>query len=296
MKKTDHVAIFLSIVFCSSIFLSLFVGLSGGYESRFIWLRFFASVPVSIAVIIMTTAFSAPAQVLTWNEFPVRWLPLALFLMPLTIHAVGLPLLTYLNNGRLPWQSWLVSNAEGVHNTPANFGWGTLTSGALIARIFFNAVTGVIIVSLIAFLEEIGWRAWLLPRLIEKFDVKKGVLIGAAVWALWHVPFMLSGIIYIKGIPTYLLVLINPFGIMGSGIVISWFWLKTKSIWIVCIAHGALNNWGQYAFKYMEDTAIDLQSRQIWLFTGVNGSLLILGLIVLVSLKNNHTVQGFKAR
>jgi hypothetical protein len=30
-------------------------------------------------------------------------------------------------------------------------------------------------------------------------------------------------------------------------------WLRTESIWLVALAHGAQNNWGQYAFKYMRD-------------------------------------------
>ena len=100
----------------------------------------------------------------------------------------------------------------------------------------------------------------MLPRLIKEWDVKKGVLLGAGIWALWHVPFMLSGILYVKAVPTYWIVLINPFGIFGAGLVISWFWIKTKSIWIVSVAHGVLNNWGQYAFKYMQDSATDVQS------------------------------------
>ena len=45
-----------------------------------------------------------------------------------------------------------------------------------------------------------------------------------------------------------------PFGIMITGLIIGWLWLRTESIWLVAIAHGALNNWGQYAFKYMKDS------------------------------------------
>ena len=41
-------------------------------------------------------------------------------------------------------------------------------------------------------------------------------------------------------------------GIFGTGLVIGWLWLRTENIWIVSIAHGALNNWGQYAMKYMQ--------------------------------------------
>ena len=89
-----------------------------------------------------------------------------------------------------------------------------------------------------------------------------------------------------KAVPTYLIVVINPFGIFGAGLVISWFWIKTKSIWIVSVAHGALNNWGQYAFKYMQDSVIDVRSYEVWLFVGVNGSLLILGLVMLATIKD----------
>jgi hypothetical protein len=45
-----------------------------------------------------------------------------------------------------------------------------------------------------------------------------------------------------------------PVGIFASGLILGWLWLRTESIWLAAIAHGALNNWGQYAFKYMKDT------------------------------------------
>jgi membrane protease YdiL (CAAX protease family) len=192
-----------------------------------------------------------PLSEFEWNKFPISWLPLTLFLIPVTIHVVCLPLMTFLNSGSLPWQSWLTPNKDGLYHSPSSLDWGTLSLNELVSRIFINAITGVFIVSLLAFLEEIGWRAWMLPRLIKTFDIRKGVFLGALIWALWHVPFMLSGILYLKGVETYLILLINPFGILGAGLIISWFWIKTKSIWIVSAAHGALNNWGQYAFKYM---------------------------------------------
>jgi membrane protease YdiL (CAAX protease family) len=286
MDEKKYIFLFIAITFGLSILLSLSIGLTGGHESKFVWLQF-ASMPIpALAVFIMTNIFKAPVIELEWNRFPIRWLPLALFLMPLTIHIVCLPLIAFLNNGSLPWQPWLTMNKEGLYYSPDSLGWGTLTLSRLVFRILINAITGVIIVSLLAYLEEIGWRAWMLPRLIKEFNVRKGVLLGAAIWALWHVPFMLSGILYVKAIPTYLILLINPFGIFGAGLVISWFWIKTKSIFIVSVAHGALNNWGQYAFKYMQDSVTGLQSHEIWLFVGVNGSLLMLGLVLLATIKN----------
>jgi hypothetical protein len=55
------------------------------------------------------------------------------------------------------------------------------------------------------------------------------------------VPYALAGIQHLDGV---------PLGIIGSGLVIGWFWLRNESICIAAIAHGALNNRGQYAFKF----------------------------------------------
>jgi membrane protease YdiL (CAAX protease family) len=45
-------------------------------------------------------------------------------------------------------------------------------------------------------------------------------------------------------------------GNIAFGIVIGWLWVRTESIWIVTLAHGALNNWGQVAFKYLRDFVV----------------------------------------
>jgi membrane protease YdiL (CAAX protease family) len=287
MKERNNLLVFITITFSLSILLSLFIGYTGGHESKYIWLQF-ASMPIpAIAVLLMNNLFKAPVKEIEWNKLPVYWLLVALLLMPVMVHIICLPLINFLNNGTFPWQSWLTKK-DGLYISPSNFDWGTLTLSELVFKIFNNAITGVVIVSALAFLEEIGWRGWMLPRLVKQFNVKKGILIGSLVWALWHVPFMLSGILYVKAVPVYLIVFINPFGIFGAGLVISWLWIKTKSVWIVSIAHGALNNWGQYAFKYMQDSKTNLQSQQIWLSIGVNGSLLILGLLTFITLENTY--------
>jgi membrane protease YdiL (CAAX protease family) len=74
---------------------------------------------------------------------------------------------------------------------------------------------------------------------------------SSVIWAIWHVPYALAGIQHLDGVPRGWAALIVPVGIFGSGLVIGWLWLRTKSIWIAAIAHGALNNWGQYAFKFV---------------------------------------------
>jgi membrane protease YdiL (CAAX protease family) len=190
--KRDYLFVFVAINYTLSILLSLFIGLTGGHESRFISLSYVSMFIPAITVLLMTAIFKAPVNKFDWNRVPVKWIIPALFLMPVVIHAVCLPLLTILNNASLPWQGWLHADNHGLYHVPADKGWGTLTGGELVIKVIVNALTGVIIVSVLAFFEEIGWRAWMLPRLIKKFNVKKGVLIGAFIWALWHVPLYLA--------------------------------------------------------------------------------------------------------
>ena len=129
-----------------------------------------------------------------------------------------------------------------------------MTKTGLIFHLLLNALVGLIVISVFAFFEEMGWRAWLLPKLIGRHQLKKGLLISAAICALWHIPFILGGIHYIENAPLSAMVLFFTFGQLGVGLILGWFWISTRSIWIVSLAHGSLNDWGQYAFKFMNNS------------------------------------------
>jgi membrane protease YdiL (CAAX protease family) len=249
----NAVVVFVAITSSLSIGLSLAVGLTGGHEGALAEPAYFSStfIPAAAVVILAATLNEGPR--VQWNRLPLRYLPVALFLIPGTLHAVTLPLLVALE-GPLPWQDWLAPSADGLYRTPLSRGWGVLTIDGLIGRIVLNAVAGLAIVSVLTFFEEIGWRAWLLPRLRERLGARSAVVVTAIVWALWHVPFQLSGVQHIDGVSPARLASTLPIGIMIAGLILGWLWLRTESLWLVSIAHGALNNWGQYAFKYMKDT------------------------------------------
>jgi membrane protease YdiL (CAAX protease family) len=189
-----------------------------------------------------------------WNRLPVGWVPVALFLIPLTLHAIMLPRMALA--GPLPWQDWLKPAADGLYYSPESRGWGVVTREGLVARIMLNAGVGLLAVSALALFEEIGWRGWLLPRLQARIGARLAVLATAIIWGLWHVPFALSGIQHIDGMSPVQLALSVPVGVVAAGLIIGWLWVRTKSIWVVALAHGALNNWGQYAFKYMRDFTV----------------------------------------
>jgi uncharacterized protein len=249
MSRDRATLVFIGTVYALSIALSLLVGLTGGFESALIQLRFLSMFFPALAVLVVRFLTNERPQ-LEWNRFPLKYVPLALLLMPVVMHAAMLPVAAAYE-GRLPWEAWLKPQPDGLYHSPAQLGWGALTLNGLVRRIGINAFVGLTIASFLAFFEEVGWRAWLLPRLVERGGVRRAVVITSVIWAAWHVPFELSGIQHIDGVSPAHLAVTLPFGIFGTGLVIGWLWVRTGSIWIVTLAHGALNSWGQYAFKYM---------------------------------------------
>jgi CAAX protease family protein len=244
------ILVFVATAYALSITLSLVVGLTGGHESALTGLAYLSMFLPAVSVVIVSTTMNEPPRV-RWDRFPLRYLPVALFLIPGVQHAWMSPFMASAPGG-VPWQDWLTPQTDGLYHTPASRGWGAVTIRGLVGYIVLNAVVGLASNSFMAFFEEIGWRAWLLPRLWDRIGPRRAVVATAIIWGFWHVPFQLSGIQHIDGVSPMRLAFTLPFGIMIAGLIIGWLWLRTESIWIAAIAHGALNNWGQYAFQVHE--------------------------------------------
>jgi membrane protease YdiL (CAAX protease family) len=243
--------VYVGLAYALSIALSVFIWLTGGHESRFMAVSYVSVFFPAAAVFVVSRTMNAPIGPLGGGKHSILYFLLALFLMPVVMHAAMLPISSALEGG-LPWQTWLAHPLSGLYMTPASRGWGTITLQALIFRVVMNAFFGVAIVSFLAFFEEVGWRAWLLPRMAERFGARRAVVLVSLIWAFWHTPFALSGILHADGVSAPVMAFVHPVGTIGAGLIIGWLWLRTRSVWIASIAHGALNNWGQYAFKFMD--------------------------------------------
>jgi membrane protease YdiL (CAAX protease family) len=123
-------------------------------------------------------------------------------------------------------------------------GASTDTSGSGILLLTIAIVQAATIVTLItwplAFGEEIGWRGYMLPRLIDA-GVPHPLAASGLIWGLWHVPLVIGGVYYADSPSRIVSSLILLVAMTAGGIVYGRIWLDTGSIWPVVALHAAWN-------------------------------------------------------
>lgn len=111
----------------------------------------------------------------------------------------------------------------------------------LVVAIPINALISSIILAIGPMGEELGWRGFLLPRLLERYgDFASSVILGL-IWAFWHLPIFLFPE-WRGDIPILLSICIYPLG------TISVAYAMTKlhhwgrgSVFIAILFHGVVN-------------------------------------------------------
>lgn len=131
---------------------------------------------------------------------------------------------------------------------------------------------------LLAFGEELGWRGYLLPRLLP-LGQWPALLIVGVVWGLWHAPALLLGFNYPQHHRLGVLVMVGFTVVLG--ILFGWLRLSTGSIWPSVLAHGAINaSAGAVALFVRAGTHFDTALVAISGVTGWILPLLVIGALV----------------
>jgi membrane protease YdiL (CAAX protease family) len=117
----------------------------------------------------------------------------------------------------LPWL--------GVH--PSLLLYGGFTLGVIVVEIICAAG------------EEIGWRGYMLPRLMQS-DLPYPIILNGLIWSLWHWPLILyertpDGLPPIGDASVFLLT------ITALGCVSAYLRLRTGSVWPSIILHASWN-------------------------------------------------------
>jgi len=107
------------------------------------------------------------------------------------------------------WIAARITSASPLKSTnpPAEFLW----------LLFYLLITGPLC-------EELGWRGFALPRLLNRFSPFTASLILGLLWGVWHLPsFFVSGMVQ-KGMSLVIFVLYTP----CLSILMTWFFQHTR--------------------------------------------------------------------
>ena len=116
-----------------------------------------------------------------------------------------------------------------------------------VLNLALSATIGTIISALSAAGEEIGWRGYMLTRLIDA-GVPRPILVSGLIWGLWHVPLILGGLIYADSPSPVLAAVLFMVSAPSFAYVLARMRLETGSIWPPLALHAAYNSIIQIAF------------------------------------------------
>ena len=134
---------------------------------------------------------------------------------------------------------------------------------------------GFLIGTLLALGEEIGWRGYMLPRLVG-LGVVPAMLIVGFLHGVWHLPIMLTTSFYHNTGNLLLVVPLFLATLTLVGVFYGFLRLWTQSVWPVAIAHATAN----MAWDIMNEITQTKSPLVVEYIGGESGLIVIGGLIV----------------
>ena len=157
----------------------------------------------------------------------------------------------------IAWAAGLI----GVGIPPTGLGgWAAASAVLVVLNIFLTSG------------EEIGWRGYMLTRLIDA-GVPGPVLASGLIWAAWHVPLFLWGG-FVQGVPPLLATALFMVLAPSLGYLLARMRLETGSVWPAVALHTTWNVAMQAGFQPLATGA----SSQLWV--GESGVITVLVVVL----------------
>jgi membrane protease YdiL (CAAX protease family) len=149
----------------------------------------------------------------------------------------------------------------------------------LLAITLTNMIISVPIRAVTSVGEEFGWRAYLLPKLVERFagaehasasaegsaradghdaaGARKAALLVGVIHGVWHWPLILMSAKFTPGV-TFLTPLIYLVFTCSLSVLLTWVTLRSDSVWPAALGHGMLCFYSAMAMYTLKGPAIPL--------------------------------------
>jgi uncharacterized protein len=164
-----------------------------------------------------------------------------------------------------------------------------LTGGSPSPAVQFGALLlltltlGVLGTGIAAAGEEIGWRGYMLTRLIGA-GVPAPMITSGLIWGLWHAPLIVAGQ-YAAGSSPVLSALIFLVAVTAVGVVFARLRLATGSVWPAVLLHASWNAVIQSAFDQVTTGA----NATLWVGeSGVLVALVLVGAAIIAARRPLH--------
>jgi len=224
-RDRRHLLLFLGVTFTVSLAIEIAILRAGGLE---------AAGALPVLALMWTPGLVALAMRARLRDLPdagfrlgrPRFL-LTAYLLPVGVGALayGAAWVTHLAPFRVP-DAWA---ARGV---PLN--------------ILLRVSVGVVVGSIFALGEEIGWRGLMVPLLV-RVRAPAPLVLSGIIWGLWHTPLILFGDYATSGHPA-VSALLFMLAIAGAAVSFGWLRLASASVWPAMLIHASHNAWFQSVF------------------------------------------------
>jgi uncharacterized protein len=120
--------------------------------------------------------------------------------------------------------------------------------------------------------EEIGWRGYLLPRMIEA-RIPQPILVSSLVWGAWHLPVLFAGV-YAMGPSRWISAIGLMIAAVAVGAILAWLRIETGSIWPCVLLHATWNGLINAGFTL----AVQDHAENMWV--GETGMIVVVTLVI----------------
>jgi membrane protease YdiL (CAAX protease family) len=120
------------------------------------------------------------------------------------------------------------------------FGFKNLSLPFFILNNLASMLVASVIGIIFTFGEELGWRGFLQNKLFTKMRITPGIIILGLIWGFWHLPVNLMGY-QPSANPELNAFVLFPLFTVCLSFIFAWFYIKSKSIFLVSFLHSANN-------------------------------------------------------
>jgi membrane protease YdiL (CAAX protease family) len=223
----------------SSIFYAFIIatghvgGGNGAYELGLMW-------SPALAALLACRVSGNSIQSLGWQWGAARWQMLA-FAIPLAYTAIAYTVVWLVGFGGFP-------DPQFIDSTRSSLGWSGAPAWLVISGYFLLTGSAGMVMSLaFALGEEIGWRGFLAPRLIDALGFKRGALLTGTIWTLWHLPLIFFAD-YSNATPWWYAVSCFAVLMLSMSVIMAWLRLTSGSLWTAALFHASHNQFVQVFF------------------------------------------------